>query len=102
MQSQFFGQIDLSRIALLMQQQAELKHVGHFQDGDHLMLNVTINQLEQPDRFGNTHALLAYCRKDERKPELNYFIGNLRPSNNDQQQAAPINEANDFWNNIGK
>jgi hypothetical protein len=34
-----------------------------------------------PDKFGNTHAVVAYCQKKDRKDGGgNYYIGKLQPS----------------------
>ena len=77
MTNQFYGQLDLTKIAALVQQQPELIRRANFRDG--------------------THSITAYCRKDDRNPNLNYFIANLKPSNNDQQPPIDTNQANQFW-----
>ena len=92
-----FGQLDLTKIAALVQQQPELvKHVNS-RDGEHMLLPINVNDMQRTDEHGNTHSITAYCRKDDRNPNLNYFIANLKPSNNDNQPPIDTNLANQFW-----
>lgn len=59
-------------------------------------LRVTVSERRTPSRFGDTHYIKAYCRKEERREGTNYYIGELRPaqaadgtSAQAQAQAAP-------------
>lgn len=99
MTNQLFGQLDLTKIAALIQQQPELVRRANFRDGEHMLLAVNVNDMQRTDEYGNTHSITAYCRKDDRKPELNYFIANLKPSNNDQQPMDTA-QANQFWSGM--
>ena len=80
-----FGQLDLTKIAALVQQQPGLVKMVNFRDGEHMLLPINVNDMQRTDEHGNTHSITAYCRKDDRNPNLSYFIANLKPSNNDQQ-----------------
>lgn len=82
MTSQFYGQIDLTQIEALDRIHPGLIRRVKFHDGEHLLLTVTIQQLPvMPDKFGNTHAIVAYCQKKDRKDGGgNYYIGKLQPS----------------------
>jgi len=51
-------------------------------------LNVTIDERRQPSQYGMTHYMKAYCRKEQRKEGINYYIGELRPSNNAHTQPS--------------
>ena len=95
-----FGQIDLTKIGALIQQQPELIRRVNFKDGEHMLLAINVNDMQRTDEHGNTHSITAYCRKDERKPELNYFIANLKSSNNEPQQAIDTTKANGFWSGM--
>lgn len=92
-----FGQLDLTKIAALVQQQPGLVKNVNFRDGEHMLLPINVNDMQKTDEYGNTHSITAYCRKDDRNPNLNYFIANLKPSNNDNQPPIDTNLANQFW-----
>ena len=102
MTAQFFGQIDLTKIAAIVQQQPELVRKATFQDGEHMLLAVNINDMQRTDAYGNTHTITAYCRKDDRQQNLNYFIGNLKPNATEPQAAADTNQNNTFWDKLGR
>lgn len=97
MTNQFYGQLDLTKIAALVQQQPELIRRANFRDGEHMLLPINVNDMMKTDEHGNTHSITAYCRKDDRNPNLNYFIANLKPSNKDNQPPIDTNQANQFW-----
>lgn len=81
MTSQFYGQIDLTQIEALDRIHPGLIRRVKFHNGEHLLLTVTIQQFPVPDKFGNTHAVVAYCQKKDRKDGGgNYYIGKLQPS----------------------
>lgn len=92
-----YGQLDLTKIAALVQQQPELVRRVNFRDGEHMLLPINVNDMQRTDEHGNTHSITAYCRKDDRNPNLSYFIANLKPSNNDQQPPIDTSQANEFW-----
>ena len=103
MTNQFYGQLDLTKIAALVQQQPELVKKVNFRDGEHMLLPINVNDMQRTDEHGNTHSITAYCRKDDRKPNLNYFIANLKPSNNEnapQRKQPTVTEANQMWGNM--
>ena len=97
MNNVFYGQLDLTKIAALVQQQPELVKYATFRDGEHMLLPININDMQKTDEHGNTHSITAYCRKDNRNPNLNYFIANLKPNNNDNQPPINTSQANQFW-----
>ena len=43
-------------------------------------LNIEVNELRQPSQYGATHAVKVSVKKAERKEDVNYYIGNLKPS----------------------
>lgn len=43
-------------------------------------LRVTVSARRTPSRFGDTHYIKAYCRREERREGANYYIGELRPA----------------------
>ena len=96
-----YGQLDLTKIAALIQQQPELVRRVNFKDGEHMLLPINVNDMQRTDEHGNTHSITDYCRKDDRNPNLSYFIANLKPSNNEQQSAIDTTQANGFWSGMG-
>lgn len=43
-------------------------------------LNVVINARREASQFGMTHYIKAYCKKEQRRDGVNYYIGELKPS----------------------
>lgn len=68
-------------------------------------LTVVINRRREPGKFGHTHYIKAYCRKDEQKEGVNYYIGELKPGQQQgqptaaqpQQTAAPAQDEQSPW-----
>lgn len=56
-------------------------------------LRVEIRQRKDTDQYGNTHYVKAYGRKDQRRDGVNYYIGNLKPSQYMASVPAPLTEA---------
>lgn len=55
-------------------------------------LNIEVKEMRQPSQYGHTHTVKASVKKGERKDDVNYYIGNLKPSkfgNETAPQAAP-------------
>ena len=56
-------------------------------------LSVVVNQRREVGQYGQTHYIKAYAKKGAVPPDVNLYIGELKPSdyNNDGQnrQAAP-------------
>lgn len=51
-------------------------------------LSIEVRERREVGRFGDTHYVKAYCKKDERKDDVNYFIGDLKPSSYGTENAA--------------
>lgn len=66
-------------------------------------LNIEIKELATPSKFGATHAIKASVKREDRKEGVNYFIGNLKPSqygNQPKPEAPaprPIQSDPDNW-----
>lgn len=55
-------------------------------------LNIEVKEMRQPSQYGHTHTVKASVKKGERKDDVNYYIGNLKPSkfgNETAPQTAP-------------
>lgn len=54
-------------------------------------LNIEVNEMQQPSKFGATHAVKMTVKKADRKEGVNYYIGNLKPSKygNEATAATP-------------
>jgi hypothetical protein len=94
--SSFYGSIDLTRLGQIVRQHPELVKVANMKDGtQHKFLNIDISPKQQgADQYGNVAYLKAACKKAEQKQGLNYYLADLRLSqNSQQQQAAPPQQA---------
>lgn len=55
-------------------------------------LSVVIGERRQPSQYGHTHYIKAYAKRGEVAEGVNLFIGDLKPSqfqDDDAPQAAP-------------
>lgn len=51
-------------------------------------LNVVVAARREVSQYGYTHYVKAYCRREQQRPGANYFIGDLKPSQMQPQQAG--------------
>ena len=87
--SSFYGSIDLTKLGQIVRQHPELVKVANMKDGtQHKFLNIDISPKQQADQYGNVAYVKAACKKSEQKQGLNYYLTDLKLSQN-QQQAAP-------------
>ena len=94
------GQLDLTRAGIIARRHPELvKHVK-FKDGiEHMLIDVSMFSLQQPDKIGNTATLKVKCKKDEQIEGVNYYLGNFKDSDQGKQQqpAQPVAEEQDYY-----
>ncbi len=57
-------------------------------------LTIEVRERREPGKYGDTHYVKAYCKKDERKENVNYFIGDLKPSTFEREVATMPQPAN--------
>ena len=99
----FYGQLDLTKAGIIAREHPELvKHVK-FKDGEHLLLNVSFFSLQNPDDYGNTETLKVRCKKDEQRKGVNYYLGNFKNGEKNEQQpqpaqpTQPVDEEPDYY-----
>lgn len=84
-----YGQLDLTKAGIIAREHPELvKHIK-FKDGEHLLLNVSLFSLQNPDDYGNTETLKVRCKKDEQRKGVNYYLGNFKNGEKNEQQPQP-------------
>lgn len=87
--SDYFGSIDLTKLGQIIRLHPELVKTVNMKDGtQHKFLNVDINAKQQADQYGNVAYLKVACKKAEQKQGLNYYLCDLRLSQNQQQAAS--------------
>lgn len=60
-------------------------------------LQIVVNKRREVGQYGHTHYIKAYAKKGTVNPEMNLYIGELKPSDyNNQQGAAPTSGNNGF------
>lgn len=54
-------------------------------------LNIELRERREPSQYGHTHYIKQVAKADQRKDGVNYYIGDLKPSQYQQQapQQAP-------------
>ena len=57
-------------------------------------LNIEIGERRQPSKYGATHYVKASVKAEQKREDVNYFIGDLKPSkyNNDTAPQQPAEE----------
>lgn len=62
-------------------------------------LNIVVNKRREVSQFGMTHYVKAHCKKELQREGVNYYIGELKPSsyqnNNATGQGASTAPEND-------
>lgn len=43
-------------------------------------LNIVVNERREVSQFGMTHYVKAYCKKEQQREGVNYYIGELKTS----------------------
>ena len=86
--SSFYGSIDLTKLGQIVRQHPELVKIANMKDGtQHKFLNIDISPKQQADQYGNVAYLKVACKKAEQKQGLNYYLTDLKLSQNSQQQG---------------
>lgn len=54
-------------------------------------LNIVVNERREVSQYGMTHYVKAYVKRDQAREGVNYYIGELKPSDyqNNGNAAAP-------------
>lgn len=84
----YYGSIDLTKLRQIVKQHPELVKVANMKDGtQHKFLNIDINEKQNgADQYGNVAYMKASCKKAEQKQGLNYYLCDLKESQNSNQQ----------------
>ena len=51
-------------------------------------LSIEVCERREPGKYGDTHYIKAWCKAEERKEGVSYFIGELKPSKYDHPTTA--------------
>lgn len=85
----YYGSLDLTKLGQIVRQHPELVKTVNMKDGTtHQFINVDVNEKQQTDQYGNTAYLKVACKRDNQKQGLNYYLCDMKPSQNNQQQPA--------------
>ncbi|MEG2219784.1 MAG: hypothetical protein RRY02_09745 [Muribaculaceae bacterium] len=71
MQTNFYGSICLSDIPKRLIKKA---------DNGKLYLNINVFERREVGMYGDTHTIVASCKKDDQLNDEKLFIGDLKPS----------------------
>lgn len=71
----FYGTIDFTKLCRIWKEHRELFRSVQFNDGEHFILNMDFKERFRPDNFGHTHMLYVPCKQEQRRPNLDYYIG---------------------------
>lgn len=82
----YYGQIDLTKLGQIVKKHPELVKKVAFKDGEHKLLDILVNERQQTGTHGEAAYVKAKCKKEEQREGLNYYVGDLRVSTYGQQQ----------------
>lgn len=51
-------------------------------------LNIVVNKRREVSQFGMTHYVKAHCKKEQQREGVNYYIGELKPSSYQNNNAT--------------
>jgi hypothetical protein len=89
MKTSMYGQISLTKLWAITQQQKDLVKEVTFKDGHkEKFLNISILVNEQPNQYGKIGAVRVDCKRDQQQKNINYWIADLKPSQFQDQQPA--------------
>jgi hypothetical protein len=57
-------------------------------------LNIELRERREPSQYGHTHYIKQVAKAEQRKEGVNYFIGDMKPSQYQQQQAPNPQQQN--------
>lgn len=99
MKTSMYGQISLTKLWAITQQQKDLVKEVTFKDGHkEKLLNISILVNDQPNQYGKIGAVRVDCKRDQQQQNLNYWIADLKPSQfQDDQQPAPQPQQQSNW-----
>lgn len=80
----YYGSINLTRLSNLVRSHQD--KVITLKNGEKIF-NVNFNERRQPSQYGDTHYLSAGIKANERLQTDNIYLGDFKPSKNDQQSA---------------
>ncbi len=56
-------------------------------------LNIVVNKRREVSQFGMTHYVKAHCKKEQQREGVNYYIGELKPSSYQSNNANAQNSS---------
>lgn len=85
-----FGSIDLTKLGQIVRSHPEAVKKVQMKDGtEHQFININLDARKEADQYGRTHYIKASIKKDAQKSGVNYFIADLKPSQNQQAPVQP-------------
>jgi hypothetical protein len=91
MKQAFYGQINLTKLGIIVRQHPELvKEYDSKKEGKQKVINVNILEKDEADRFGNTACIVVSCNRDKQKlPTGAYYIADIKPSTPKSEDKKP-------------
>lgn len=84
----FYGSLDLTKLGEIVRKHPELVKTVNMKDGtQHKFLNIDVNEKQQVDQYGNSAYLKVSCKRDEQRQGINYYLCDLKTSQNSNQQS---------------
>lgn len=93
-QQSFYGQIDLAILGDIVRKQPELVKIVTGKDGKtRKFIDVYFNPRQTPSNYGHTHYMKVGVKKVEARQDVNYYIGDFKPKEPQQQQERAATSA---------
>lgn len=88
-QQNFYGSIDLAVLGNIVRTHPQSIRVVTDTNGNvHKYININVYERKEVARNGDTHYIKAGVKKEEKRDDFNYFIGNIKPSQPQEEREG--------------
>lgn len=85
----YYGQIELNTLGDIIRKHPSLVKVVTGKDGkQRKFIDVYFNARKEPSSYGHTHYMRVGVKKEDRQENVNYYIGDFKPSENQEREAS--------------
>lgn len=97
MAQNFYGSIDLAVLGNIVRTHPNSVRVVTDVNGNtHKYINIDVYERKEVGKNGDTHYIKAGIKKEDKRDDFNYFIGNLKPSQYQEEREATAEDMGDM------
>lgn len=97
MAQNFYGSIDLTVLGNIVRAHPNnIRVIRDTMGTTHKYLNINVYERKEKGKNGDTHYIKAGIKKEDRRDDFSYFIGNLKPSQRQDEREGTEEDTNDL------